>query len=60
MFRILGVMVAVYTVYAATSGAVFAKSGTSGRSVSRQESPEYFWIVIAIYACLSLALLFLF
>jgi hypothetical protein len=56
VFKILGILVCVYTVYAAVSGRVFAKSGAWGRTVSRQESPEYFWIVIVIYACLGVAL----
>lgn len=59
-FDILGLLVGGYAVYGALSGRVFAKSGPGGRIVSRAESPEYFWIVIAIYAVLSIALLFLF
>jgi hypothetical protein len=57
MFKLLGVLVALYTVYAAVTGNVCAKSGPAGRTVSRQDSPEYFWVVIAIYAGLSAALL---
>jgi hypothetical protein len=60
MFKVLGVLVAIYTLYAASKGEVFAKSGPWGRSVSRAESPRYFWVVIAIYGALSLALLTVF
>jgi len=60
MFKALGVLVGLYTLYAAVTGSVYAKSGPGGRTVSRQESPEYFWIVIAIYAGLSAALLLYF
>lgn len=60
MFKVLGVLVAIYTVYAAVNGRVYAKSGPSRRTISRQNSPEYFWVVIVIYAGLSVALLFVF
>lgn len=60
MFESLGAILAVYTLYAAVNGRVFAKSGPSGRTVTRQDSPEYFWIVIVIYAGLSLALITVF
>lgn len=60
MFKLLGALLALYAACAAVSGQVFAKSGPSGRTVSRQDSPEYFWIVIAIYAGLSVALLTIF
>jgi hypothetical protein len=60
MFKLLGVLVLVYTVYAATKGEVFAKSGPWGRLVSRGASPRYFWAVIVIYALLGTALLTIF
>jgi hypothetical protein len=60
MFRILGVLVGLYTLYAAVNGVVYAKSGAWGRRVSRVESPEYFWVVITIYAGLSVALITVF
>lgn len=60
MFKTLGALVALYTIYAATKGEVYAKSGAWGRTVTRADSPEYFWVVIAIYATLSLALIFVF
>lgn len=60
MFKALGLLVALYTLYAALKGEVYAKSGAWGKTVSRAESPEYFWVVIAIYAALALALVTIF
>lgn len=60
MFKFLGVMLAIYVIYALKAGEVFAKSGASGHMVSRDESPTYFWGVIVIYAGLSIALLTVF
>ncbi len=60
MFKTLGILLACYVVYAAVRGEVFAKSGPWGRTVSRSESPKYFWAVIEIYAGLGLALLTVF
>ena len=60
MFKLLGVLVVLYTLYASSTGEVFAKSGIWGRRISRVESPRYFWTVIAVYGALSLALLTIF
>lgn len=60
MFKLLGAAVALYTIYGAASGRVYAKSGPWGRVIDRQESPRYFWVVIAIYAGLSAALFTIF
>lgn len=60
MFKVLGILVGLYTLYAAMNGKVYAKSGAWGRTVSRVDSPEYFWVVIAIYAGLSVALITIF
>lgn len=56
MFKLLGILVGLYTLYATFKGEVYAKSGVWGKTVSREDSPEYFWVVIAIYAGLALAL----
>jgi hypothetical protein len=56
----LGILVALYTAYAVINGEVYAKSGPWGRTVSRVDSPQYFWVVIVIYAGLSVALLTVF
>ena len=60
MFKVLGVLVAAYTLYAVGTGYVFAKSGAWGRRISRAEAPQYFWGVITVYGGLGLALFFLF
>lgn len=59
-FTILGVLVGGYALYAALKGEVYAKSGVWGKVVSREESPQYFWTIIAIYACLAVALVTVF
>ena len=60
MFKALGVLVGLYMLHAALTGKVFAKSGPWGKTVSRVDSPRYFWAVIAVYAALALALLMVF
>lgn len=60
IFKALGILLAVYTGGAALHGRVYAKSGPSGRAVSRDAEPVYFWVVIAVYAALSVALLLVF
>ncbi|MDQ2702029.1 MAG: hypothetical protein M3Y70_04275 [Pseudomonadota bacterium] len=60
MFKLLGIVVGLYTLYAVAKGEVFAKSGPSRRTVSRGDSPEYFWTVIVIYAGLAVALVTVF
>jgi hypothetical protein len=60
MFRIIGVLVALYTLYALVTGSVWAKAGISAREILRQESPGNFWTVIVIYTALSVALIFYF
>jgi hypothetical protein len=60
MFKALGLLVLVYTIYAGTKGEVLAKSGVWGRIVTRAGSPRYFWAVIVIYAVLGVVLLAIF
>ena len=60
MFKVLGVMLAIYTTYAAFRGEVYARSGRAGRAIDRTQEPRYFWVVIAIYFGLSVALLTVF
>ena len=60
LFRLLGVLVIAYALYAAWRGEVFARSGAWGKTVLREQSPRYFWAVIAIYGLLGLALLTVF
>lgn len=60
MFKLLGVLVGLYVVLAVSRGEVFAKSGIWGKTVSREESPTYFWAVVAVYSLLALALVTVF
>lgn len=60
MFKLLGVLVLAYDLWAISAGEVWAKSGPSARLVTRLESPRYFWTVIIIYAGLGIALLTIF
>lgn len=60
MFKVLGVLVGLYTAWAAVQGEVFAKHRAWGRTVRRDETPKYFWAVIAVYALLALALVLVF
>jgi hypothetical protein len=49
-------MLAFYVLYAAVMGRIYVKSGPWGRVVYREESTEYFWISVVIYAGLAVAL----
>jgi hypothetical protein len=60
MFRMLGIGVLFYCGYAVATGAVLAKSGVTARTVTRTESPIYFWVVIAIYGGLGVCLILVF
>ena len=60
MFKLLGAVLAAYTLIAALKGEVYAKSGVWGRTISKHAAPEHFWIAIVIYGALSAALLTLF
>ena len=59
-FQILGIVLALYTASAAVRGEVFTASGARGKTVTRDQTPRYFWIVIAIYAVLSVLMLTVF
>lgn len=60
MFKGLGGLVAIYTIYAIGRGEIFAKSGIRGVTISKADSPKYFWLVATVYALLSIALLAVF
>lgn len=62
MFKLLGIIVAAYTLWAAFDGKVYAKSGglRSARVITRGNEPRYFWVVIAVYGGLSIALMTVF
>lgn len=60
LFDLLGVALAIYTALSVARGHVFARAGLWGRSVMRTEEPQQFWMIIVVYAGLSLALIFVF
>lgn len=60
LFKALGIILAIYTVVAANAGSVYAKRGITSSTVDREDSPTYFWVVIACYAALAIALLTVF
>lgn len=57
MFKLLGALLSAYVLYAVAAGKVVARSGPWARVVVRDERPGYFWVVIVIYAALSIALI---
>lgn len=60
MFDALGVLVAVYVVFALFDGSVLAKRGAWGERIERANEPHRYWVVIAIYAGLAAALITVF
>jgi hypothetical protein len=60
VFTVLGILVGLYSLYAAIVGRVLIKSGPGGRWLMRSESPEYFWICVTIYFGLAIALVTVF
>lgn len=60
LFKMLGVLVAIYVVHALVTGEVFAKWRWSGRWFRRDENADMYWSTVVIYGLLSLALVFVF
>ena len=60
MFKILGIIVGLYTLYAVVTGQVIARSGALGKRYFRDETPRTFWTVIVVYTLLTIALLTVF
>lgn len=62
MFKALGIVVAAYTLWAALNGKVYARAANwrGGRYIHKAEEPRYYWVVVAIYAGLSVALMTVF
>ena len=60
MFKLLGILLAVYTAYSAMRGEVYAKERAWGRHFRRADEPRMFWSIIVIYSGLSIALLTVF
>ncbi|HEU4600883.1 MAG TPA: hypothetical protein VFS24_02890 [Steroidobacteraceae bacterium] len=59
-FKLLGALLALYTVRSLATGSVYARSGIWGRTFRRDEDRLNYWGAIAAYCALSLALLFVF
>ncbi len=57
MFKLLGLVLLLYTLYATTTGCVLARSGPGMKMIYRSECPRYFWVVIGVYLALGAALL---
>lgn len=60
VFKLLGVLVALYVAYALSIGEVYAKRGIWGAASTRAEQPVLYWSAMVVYAILALALLFVF
>jgi hypothetical protein len=60
VFKMLGVLVALYVAYALTVGKVYARRGPWGVIWTRTEAPFWYWSTIVIYGVLSAALFFVF
>ena len=60
MFKVLGVLLALYVAYSIARGEVFAKRGPWGRSYRREDGPVRFWSIIGVYILLTAALLLYF
>lgn len=60
MFKVIGALLLIYVCYAIATGRVLAKAGVRAREVLREDSPSYFWVVVVIYAALSVALITVF
>jgi hypothetical protein len=62
VFKLLGILVAIYVVFAAYDGRVYAERAWLRRPsmVERSAEPRWFWTVIAIYGALAVALITVF
>ena len=60
MFKILGMLVALYVAYALAAGQVYAKRGPWGAMSKRAEDPFNYWAAVTVYTGLSAALIFVF
>lgn len=60
MFKPLGVLLALYVVYALSIGRVYAKRGPWGATATRTGEPFQYWSAIVVYMLLSAALVFVF
>jgi uncharacterized BrkB/YihY/UPF0761 family membrane protein len=59
MFRLLGVLLALYVGWSVLRGTIHAKRAAWGETIERDADPQRFWTV-ALYVGLALALVFIF
>ena len=60
VFKGIGVLIFMYSLYAIYAGEVYAKDKWSGRTIRKADEPKYYWGVIVTYFVLSFACYFLF
>lgn len=60
IFRLLGVLLAIYVVRCVLQGSVVVSWGPGARTFRRADNPGWFWTSIVIYSLLTLALIFVF
>jgi len=60
VFRLLGILLALYVVRCLSTGEVFAKSGPWGKTCRREEDTFEYWGAIVVYVGIVLALFFWF
>jgi hypothetical protein len=60
VFKVVGAAVALYVLYALSSGEIFAKRGAWGVTARRDEQPFQYWSTVVVYAVLSVMLFFFF
>jgi hypothetical protein len=60
MFKILGVLVAVYVAHGFVTGEIYGRSRAWGRTFRRDEEPWKYWSAIISYSLLAIALFFVF
>ena len=56
MFKALGALLVIYLLHCLYRGDVFVKAGAWGRRIYRSEAPKAYWLNMALYALLALAL----
>lgn len=60
LFKLLGVLLALYVAQCFMTGSVYAKYRFWGRTYTRDAEPFGYWSTVGIYCLLSLALFFVF
>lgn len=60
LFKLLGVLVAGYVVFALARGEIYAKSGIWGRTYRRDDDATKFWTTVVVYSLLAIALVVVF